>query len=218
MAATTPDIPAAVAPPPEAVAPNDGASSTTQVVPVDPVPVDPVPVPVLAQLLIRDGGTTPGGYSRALFPTWLDLDGNGCDTRKDVLIAQSLVGVSVGSGCAVTGGRWLSLYDGVEVVEPSRLDIDHMVPLAEAWRSGANAWDTARRAAFANDLSIADSLIAVTTASNRAKGDRGPDQWRPPRMDTWCRYASAWVEVKVAWSLTATTRERDALGQMLDTC
>jgi len=76
-------------------------------------------------------GASFGGYSRDLFPTWLDVDGNGCDASEDVLIAESLVSASVGSGCAVIGGRWLSLCDGMEVVEPSRLGIDHMVPLAE---------------------------------------------------------------------------------------
>ncbi len=115
-------------------------------------------------------------------------------------------------------GRWLSIYDGVEVSDPSELDVDHLVPLAEAWRSGAHAWETDRRAAFANDLSYPDHLIAVTGATNRSKSDSPPNEWRPPLRSTWCRYATAWVTVKTTWSLTVTTAERDALGQMLDTC
>lgn len=175
---------------------------------------------LLAQLRLVDDPSSSQGYSRDLFPTWLDLDGNGCDAREDTLIVESLVSAEVerSGECEVISGRWLSVYDGVEVSEPSELDVDHLVPLAEAWRSGAYLWETDRRAAFANDLSYADHLIAVTASANRSKSDSPPNEWRPPRRETWCRYATAWVTVKVTWSLTATTAERDALGQMLDTC
>jgi len=162
---------------------------------------------------------SPPGYSRDLFPTWLDLDGNGCDAREDTLVAESLVTATVSdSGCEVLDGRWLSIYDGVEITESSDLDVDHLVPLAEAWRSGASGWDTTRRMAFANDLSFPNHLIAVTASTNRSKSDSPPNEWRPPRQESWCRYATAWVTIKLTWSLTATTAERDALGQMLDTC
>ena len=175
---------------------------------------------LLAELRIVDGAVSPPGYSRDLFPTWLDLDGNGCDAREDTLIAESVVTAEVNhsDGCDVVSGHWVSIYDGVEVREPSELDVDHLVPLAEAWRSGANGWDAARRAAFANDLTFADHLIAVTASTNRSKSDSPPNEWRPPRGETWCRYATAWVNVKATWSLSATTTERHALGQMLDTC
>ncbi len=174
---------------------------------------------MLAELRIVDDAAPASGYSRELFPTWLDLDDNGCDAREDTLVAESLVTATVSaSGCEVLGGRWLSIYDGVEVSEPSDLDVDHLVPLAEAWRSGASTWETARRAAFANDLSFPDHLIAVTATTNRSKSDSPPNEWRPPRQGSWCRYARAWVSVKVTWSLSATTAERNALGQMLDTC
>ncbi|MGI8755108.1 MAG: HNH endonuclease family protein [Acidimicrobiales bacterium] len=178
------------------------------------------PQPSLAQLRVADVARTQTGYSRDLFPTWLDLDGNGCDAREDSLIAESLIAASVdrSGGCEVLAGRWLSIYDGVEVTEPSNLDVDHLVPLAEAWRSGASAWDGARRAAYANDLTFADHLIAVTAATNRSKSDSPPNEWRPPRQDSWCRYATDWITIKLTWALTATTPERDALGQMLETC
>ncbi len=84
------------------------------------------------------------------------------------------------------------------------LDVDHVVPLAEAWRSGLYLWETDRRAAFADDLSYADRLIAVTASANRSKSDSPPNDWRAPRREIWCRYATAWVTVKVTWSLTAT--------------
>lgn len=175
------------------------------------------PAPALAALRINDTLAAPGGYSRDLFPTWLDFDGNGCDARDDTLAAESLAPVTQ-NGCDVIGGQWLSIYDGAIVTDPSTLDVDHMVPLAEAWRSGAHMWDPQRRARFANDLTDPDHLIAVTAATNRSKGDRPPNEWRPPAEGSWCRYATAWINVKITWDLTATTPERDALGQMLDRC
>lgn len=185
------------------------------------VPTTPAPGPSvreeLAALRIDDSRSAPDGYSRDFSPTWLDLDGNGSDARDDTLSAASL-GPVQRSGCEVIGGRWLSIYDGVAVTDPSGLDVDHVVALGEAWRSGAHAWEADHRARFANDLDDPDHLIAVTASTNRSKGDSPPDAWRPPRQDSWCRYAAAWTGIKVRWELTATTSERDALGQMLGTC
>jgi len=168
-------------------------------------------------LRIDDSRTAPAGYRRELFPTWLDFDGNRCDARDDTLTVESLT-PAVRAGCDVLSGTWVSLYDEVIVTDPSKIDVDHMVPLAEAWRSGAHAWDAGRRARFANDMSYPDHLIAVTAGSNRSKGDSPPNEWRPPKQASWCRYATAWVQIKVTWELSATSAERDALGQMLEKC
>nr|WP_291837480.1 HNH endonuclease family protein [Candidatus Microthrix sp.] len=90
------------------------------------------------------------------------------------------------------GGGWLSEYEGYSTPDESELDIDHLVPLAEAWRSGASRWDPARRAAFANDLDAPQTLIAVTAATNRSKSDSDPSDWQPPNTSYWCTYASDW--------------------------
>lgn len=139
----------------------------------------------------------------------------GCDARDDTLAVESLIPVQR-AGCEIAVGQWHSIYDGVTVADPSELDVDHVVALREAWRSGAHAWEPQRRARFANDLTYPDHLIAVTASTNRSKGDSPPSEWRPPRRESWCRYATAWPDIKVAWELTATTSERDALGQMLE--
>src|SRR3954452_2170176 len=173
----------------------------------------------LAALVVYDR-QPPDGYSRDLFPLWLDLDGNGCDARVDVLVQESLTPPQVDrtGSCAVLAGDWRSRYDDVEVSDPSELDIDHLVPLGEAWKSGADTWTADRRAAYANDVTDPEQLVAVTAASNRSKGDRGPSEWRPADHAAWCWYATSWVRVKVRWHLTVDTAERDALGQMLETC
>ena len=114
------------------------------------------------------------GYSRSLFPHWIDADGDGCNTRYEVLIAEADDPVTVGSGCSLTGGRWFSYYDRVSWTDTGRIDIDHMVPLAEAWDSGARTWSTATRQAYANDLGDYRSLVGVTDTVNQSKGDKDP--------------------------------------------
>ncbi len=156
------------------------------------------------------------GYSRDLFRHWIDADGDGCDTRREVLIAEADDPVTVGTRCALSGGRWFSYYDRVSWTDASRIDIDHMVPLAEAWDSGARSWSTARREAFANDLGDGRSLVGVTDSVNQAKGDKDPAEWLPT-YDR-CRYLREWVAVKLRWSLSVDTAERAALRSLRSGC
>jgi uncharacterized membrane protein YhaH (DUF805 family) len=158
------------------------------------------------------------GYDRDLFRHWIDADGDGCDTRREVLIAESLTPVLVGSGCSLSGGQWYSAFDGVTTTDASSFDIDHFVPLKEAWDSGAHAWDETTRRQFANDLSYAGSLIAVTARSNRTKSASDPAGWLPPNRDYWCVYLVTWVEVKIRWNLSADAREVEAIRSAGASC
>ncbi len=155
------------------------------------------------------------GYSRAKFPHWIQ-QGNYCDTRETVLKRDGQ-NVTRDAQCRAVSGTWLSHYDNRTLTAASQVDIDHMVPLANAWRSGADGWTTARRTEFANDLQHAQ-LIAVSAGSNRSKGDQSPDQWSPPNHDYWCTYARAWTDVKHLYDLSVTRPEADKLVTMLDTC
>ena len=156
------------------------------------------------------------GYSRALFKHWIDADKDGCNTRAEVLIEEAVTKPKVGSKCALTGGKWFSAYDGVEVTSASKLDVDHMVPLAEAWRSGAWKWSAAQRQAYANDLSDARALIAVTLSTNRSKGDKDPALWMPAKEQ--CTYTVNWISIKVKYSLTVDTKEATKLNTLIDAC
>jgi putative cell wall-binding protein len=186
-------------------------------------------VPTLpATAAAGETGTAPGllntltvteptalGYDRELFPHWIDADGDGCDTRREVLIAESTAPLSVGPGCSITGGQWTSWVDGATWSSPSDVDIDHVVPLKEAWVSGASAWTTADRTAFANDLDNPGSLDAVTSAVNSSKGASDPARWLPPLASAHCTYATEWVKVKYRWRLSVDAAERDTLGALL---
>ncbi|MGW0217865.1 HNH endonuclease family protein [Micromonospora chokoriensis] len=155
------------------------------------------------------------GYSRDLFPHWITVSGS-CNTREQVLKRDG-TSVVVDSSCAATSGRWYSPYDGATWTAASDVDIDHVVPLAEAWRSGASSWTTSRRQSFANDLSR-PQLIAVTDNVNQSKGDQDPSTWQPPLSSYRCTYSKMWITVKYSWGLTLQSSEKSALQSMLNTC
>jgi hypothetical protein len=158
-------------------------------------------------------------YDRSLFGSWIDADGNGCDTRAEVLRAESATPAQVDPyGCHVLTGDWLSVYDGYQTDDPTELEIDHLVALAEAWRSGADTWSHERRVAFANDLGHPGALVAVTAAMNRSKSDKDPAVWQPPNRSAWCAYATDWVTVKQRWHLAMDADELRAVRNMLAGC
>jgi hypothetical protein len=154
------------------------------------------------------------GYTRELFPHWRST-GTNCDVRDSVLKRD---GTKVKfSGCNVVAGTWTSIYDGAVLNSPTKVDIDHLVPLADAWRSGASAWTTDKRGDFANDLED-PQLVAVSASSNRGKGDQDPSTWKPAQTAAWCKYAKDWISVKTHWKLSVTTTEKAALADMLGKC
>lgn len=158
------------------------------------------------------------GYSRDRFTLWTDADGDGCNTRNEVLIAEATTKPAIGASCKLTGGRWLSYYDGATWTLASDLDIDHLVPLAEAWDSGARNWTAAQRTAYANDLGDSRDLVAVTDNVNQSKGDRDPAEWLPPLAGATCRYVAEWLVVKVRWRLTVDSAEKSALTGLAAGC
>ena len=167
----------------------------------------------LGALKIAKAGSM-SGYSREKFPHWRDT-GSNCDIRDSVLKRDGTK-VKV-SGCNVVAGSWTSVYDGDKITDPSKVDIDHVVPLANAWRSGASKWTTDQRGDFANDLED-PQLVAVSASSNRSKGDQDPSTWKPELSGSWCEYAQDWITVKSKWKLTVTTAEKSALTDMLEKC
>jgi hypothetical protein len=154
------------------------------------------------------------GYDRDAFHLW--SSSNGCDTRERVLARQNLG--TAGGACGASRGRWFSAYDGVQTRNPSTFDIDHVIPLAEAWQSGAFRWTSGRRERFANDLRFRPSLLAVSASSNRSKGEQDPAEWMPPRHAYWCTYLRTWVSVKYRWRLSVDAAERRYLQSHLAAC
>ena len=185
------------------VAPSTGAS--------EPVTATNGTVAMLESLTVSDAPVE--GYNRDYFYHW-STQANGCDTRVAVLAREVKNGTV--QGCDVKG-EWVSIYDGVTTTNASDLDIDHMVPLKEAWVSGANQWDDSTREAFANDLEGPYSLIAVSASSNRSKSDKDPSTWMPTALDG-CEYVARWVNVKHRWNLTVDTAEKGKILSVLSWC
>lgn len=160
------------------------------------------------------------GYDRTLFQHWIDANGDCQSARAEVLIAEAEADTPVtytsSSRCTVSTGRWFSYYDRVSWTLASDVDIDHMVPLAEAWGSGAAGWTSARRQAFANDLGDYRTLVGVTDNVNQSKGDQDPSTWLP--VYDKCRYVAEWLAVKIRWGLKADSAEKGVLSNYANSC
>jgi hypothetical protein len=159
-----------------------------------------------------------GDYDRDLFHTWIDADGDGCNTRYEVLIAEAVVAPTIEGSCDLVGGVWHSAFDDVDLHGAAEVQVDHLVALAEAWYSGAYAWSPERREAFANDLGTPLELNGVSGQVNESKGSYDPAKWLPPALEAVCPYVDAWIATKVRWQLTIDIEERDALRREVDTC
>ncbi|KAF5341356.1 hypothetical protein D9758_016813 [Tetrapyrgos nigripes] len=168
----------------------------------------------LSELTVATESNSPA-YDRSLFKTW-DIISGTCDTRETVLKRDG-TSVVTDRACKATSGEWTSPYDGATTTNPSTFDIDHIVPLKEAWISGARSWTNAQREAFANDLTR-PQLVAVSASSNRSKGDRDPASWVPTSTSFVCTYIKAWIQVKHFYDLSVDTDEKSALSSFLASC
>src|ERR687889_2911660 len=191
-----------------------GGTSTTQVDSPDEASQ------ALQELAVSEPGSM-SGYSRESFKHWSrandfgwDTPQDSCDAREAALIRDG-EDVEMGSGCKVNSGTWYDPYTDRTYSDPQDLDIDHVVPLANAWRSGAPSWTDEQRERYANDP---DVLLSVEDNANQEKGDKGPEAWKPPNEAEWCDYAERWVSIKAEYDLSVNEQEKQALEQMLNTC
>ncbi|MGB3634632.1 MAG: HNH endonuclease family protein, partial [Rubrobacteraceae bacterium] len=134
--------------------------------------------------------------------------------RDDALIRAGH-NVRIDEDCSFVSGEWVGPYTGATLTDSSDVDIDHIVPLANAWRSGASAWSTADREAYANDPGV---LLSTDDGANQEKGDKGPEAWKPPNEDYWCEYSRRWISIKSTWGFSVNRAEKAALNEMLGTC
>lgn len=158
-------------------------------------------------------GVAGSGYDRKDWPHWIDVDHDCQGTRSEVLIRDSIGPIKFkrNKPCNVSWGRWIDPYTGQEYLKASDLDVDHIVPLANAHKTGGADWSRAQKRIFANDT---DNLLAVGKSINREKGDQGPDAWRPPRRAFWSEYARRWRTIKMRYGLRVTDSEDRALQRM----
>lgn len=158
------------------------------------------------------------GYDRdRYFGVWKDTNRDCQNTRQEVLIQETRAALAYTSrGCTVSRGRWVTSWDNRVHSYASTVQIDHTVPVHEAWGSGARYWSQTRRVAFYNDLSDSRTLSAQTSALNSAKQAKGPEAWMPPANR--CAYIGHWVAVKIRWGLRVDSVEKAALVRLANSC
>lgn len=150
---------------------------------------------------------------------WEDADHDGCNTRAEVLKAESSATTTTKTtNCTVLTGRWHDPYTGRDVTEAAQLQVDHLVALGDAAASGGWAWSSARKVAFANNLEDEWALNAVWGPENERKADYGPDRWLPPSAAFRCTYVASYARVKAAWGLTVTPAQWAAITAVWAGC
>ena len=142
-----------------------------------------------------------GEYNREDWGNWIDEDGDGLNTRHEVLAEESLIKPVI-SNNKVVSGKWFDKYTGKYFTNPSDLDIDHLVPLKNAYISGASNWSKKKKSRYYNYLKYDNHLIAVSKSANRNKSDKSPVDWLPPNEEYQCEYVREWFKIKTAWGLT----------------
>ncbi|TPF85362.1 hypothetical protein BW13_11245 [Bifidobacterium sp. UTCIF-37] len=181
----------------------------------------PKAIDVLDGLTIND--TLASGYDRDLFgEAWADVDGNDCDTRDDIL-ARDLTDVVRKDACKVASGTLHDPYTGTTIAftrggdsdHDGGIQIDHVVALSNAWKSGANTWTDAQRLSYANDPYV---LLAVDDQANEDKRDHSADKWLPANTAYQCSYVARQIGIKSKYKLNVTNAEYRAMRNVLDTC
>jgi len=220
-ATTAPAPPPAPPPPPARPAAPPPTRPTAA---AGPARAAPRPAAAAVAALAVKGRAPKTGYSREQFgPAWADVDGNGCDTRNDVLRRDlASVQVTAGSGgCEVATGVLADPYSGTRIAftrgaaTSADVQIDHVVALSDAWQTGAFTWTPDKREQFANDPL---NLLAVSGSLNEAKGDGDAATWLPPNKGERCAYVARQVAVKTAYALWVTPAEQQATTRILGGC
>ncbi|WII70861.1 HNH endonuclease family protein [Bdellovibrio sp. 22V] len=160
------------------------------------------------------------GYIRKLhFGRWINdpTDDTCMNTRAKVLVRDSEEEITYRGDrqCVVETGRWLDPYSNKEFTSSREIQIDHMVPLKNAYVSGAWKWDYKTRCLYANYMGYRNHLIPASVRENTSKGDRAPDRYLPTELSYRCQYVKDWLTVKLIWGLTMNPDEAQAIHEVV---
>lgn len=188
--------------------------------PVAEAATTPKATTVLAKIPIK-GRAPKTGYDRALFSDgWGNI--GSCDTRNYIL-ERDLVSITWRNSpnCTVATGILNDPYTAKKIYfvrgvgTSNAVQIDHVVPVSDAWQKGAQKLDSATRYSFYNDPL---NLLAVDGISNMQKSDSDAASWLPPNRKYWCPYVARQIAVKYKYHLWVTSAEHDAMARVLATC
>lgn len=182
-------------------------------------PTTSVPNPAMTSLTIAEPQFHKYNRDEWLPSGWADPDNDCWDTRAEVLMQESTAPPLINTKtCRVVKGSWADEFSGFSATEAKDVQIDHLVALGDANRSGGWAWSQDKKIDFANDVSDPDHLNAMQGAENQRKSDKGPDGWTPPNLASKCRYVKAYARIKTRWELTVTQSQWNAINEGLKVC
>ena len=203
--------------------PSGSPASTQSATASTPETTDENASDALAKLAVK-GRAPKTGYSRDQFSHgWEDVDHNGCDTRNDIL-NRDLTNKTYRKGthdCIVLTGTLNDPYTGTTIDfqrgndTSTKVQIDHIVALSDAWQTGAQQLTEDQRKNFPNDPY---NLLAVQGEANTQKSDGDAATWLPGNKSYRCQYVARQIGVKYKYNLWVTQAEKDAMSQVLETC
>jgi hypothetical protein len=136
-------------------------------------------------------------------------------------LARDLEQTSLDQSCHVLAGVLHDPYTGKTIQfirgpdSSDEVQIDHVVPLSNAWQTGAQQLSLERRISLANDPL---NLLAVDGEANQQKSDGDAATWLPAQKAFRCQYVARQIAVKRTYSLWVTSAEKEAISTVLSAC
>lgn len=150
------------------------------------------------------------------FGVWLDFPhDNTCLTTRGLVLERDTLGpikVYENKPCFISEGLWYDPYTDAYYDDAKEIEIDHVVPLKQAYIAGAHSWTWKQRCSYFNFLGNRNHLIPIEGKVNSAKLDNGPEEWMPPNVDYHCQYLSNWLRVKAIWKLMLSEIETKTIS------
>lgn len=141
------------------------------------------------------------------------------NTRNKVLVRENkgVLKLKDSNKCSVESGKWIDPYSGKEMTDAqAEIQIDHMVPLKEAYISGAHKWTFKERCLYGNYLGYRNHLVAVSGEENNQKSASTPEDYMPADKTYYCQYLKDWLAIKSIWGLSLVPEEVKAIKHELE--
>lgn len=154
------------------------------------------------------------------FGSWVKnkKSGDCFNTRNKVLVRDNIGALKLKdeNKCSVASGEWIDPYSGHKMTDAmTEIQIDHMVPLREAYVSGAYKWTFKERCLYGNYLGYKNHLIAVSGHENNEKSAKTPNEYMPSNKSFSCEYLKDWLKIKSFWGLSLVSEEVKAIKQLV---
>lgn len=175
------------------------------------------PINLRTQVVVQEKTEPAEPYNRRQhFGAWVRA--TGCLNVRNAVLLRDAKDHSVeffpDNNCRVKSGVWFDPFSNDFIFNASEIEIDHIIPLKNAYESGAAEWTKERRCHFSNFLWDGSHLLPVFWIENRKKGDSDPSEYVPPSPVFRCKYLHLWMRIKATWDLALTPEEMQSIEQL----